>query len=425
VSRRFGNKNPFLFSPEFFHPLHSPFYSRKFVRCFRRKSNEQNLTALSFVKNTVVSDSGKLTFTKMQHTDIAKIRLVNQQIAAGKFVSPADLVGWMGAMQAQDYNMVKWAIGLRLPGSGLEKIEETIERGEIIRTHLLRPTWHFVAADDLRWLIELTAPQLKSASRSRHKELGLNGKVVSKSNKILREALEGGQHLTRKELNPLLEAAGFRNENNLFAHLLFLAELDGLICSGPSKANQHTYALLEERIPAETKINREAALEKLARTYFSSHGPATLEDFIWWSGLPVKDARNTLEMIRNDFISEEVGPQTYWFSENSSFFKNEKDTVQLLPAFDEFIISYKNRGASIAATEQRKAISNNGIFRPVIVVNGEVAGIWKRTAKPTKVVIETTFFKKPTKKIRKQTEEAAKQFALFLAKEPEIRYSDY
>ncbi|MGC9354318.1 MAG: DNA glycosylase AlkZ-like family protein, partial [Mariniphaga sp.] len=137
----------------------------------------------------------------MNYTDIAKIRLENQHISISKFSSPADLVSWMGALQAQDYNMVKWAIGLRLPGSELENIEKAIERGEIIRSHLLRPTWHFVTADDLRWLIELTAPQLKSASRSRHKELGLNGKVVSKSNKILREALEGGQHLTRKELN--------------------------------------------------------------------------------------------------------------------------------------------------------------------------------------------------------------------------------
>ncbi|SHJ06989.1 Winged helix DNA-binding domain-containing protein [Tangfeifania diversioriginum] len=358
----------------------------------------------------------------MNKKDIAKTRLENQQIAAGKFTSPSDLVSWMGAMQAQDYNMVKWAIGLRLQDSDLEDIEKAIERGEIIRTHLLRPTWHFVTADDLPWLTELTAPQLKSGLRTRHKELGLTAKVISKSNKIIREALEGGKQLTRKELNPLLEAAGFRNENNLFAHLLLLAELDGLICSGATKGNQHTYALLNERIPAAPKLTRDDALEKLARSYFTSHGPATLEDFTWWSGLPLKDARNALEMIGNDFISEEVGQQTYWLSENISL-KDEKNTVHLLPAYDEFLISYKNRSASITATDQQKAISNNGIFRPVIIVNGEVAGIWKRTVKPAKVVIETTFFKKQTKKVMEQTGEAAKQFALFLGKKPEIRPS--
>jgi hypothetical protein len=358
----------------------------------------------------------------MNHKDIAKLRLINQQIAVSKFSSPVDLVSWMGAMQAQDYNMVKWAIGLRVPGSKLENLEKAIERGEIIRTHLLRPTWHFVAADDLRWMIELTAPQLRSGSRSRHKELGLTAKVVSKSNKIIREALEGGQHLTRKELNPLLETAGFRNENNLFAHLLFVAELDGLICSGTTKRNQHTYTLLEERIPAKSKLTRDNALEKLARSYFTSHGPATLGDFTWWSGLPVKDARNALEMIGNDFISKEIGAQTYWFSENLAL-KEEKNTVHLLPAYDEFLISYKDRSASITATEQQKAISNNGIFRPVIVVNGEVAGIWKRTVKPAKVVIEILFFKAPTKKVKEQAEVAARKFALFLEKEPEIRYS--
>jgi hypothetical protein len=360
----------------------------------------------------------------MNHKDIAKTRLENQQIAVSKFSSPVDLVSWMGAMQAQDYNMVKWAIGLRVPGSKLENLEKAIEQGEIIRTHLLRPTWHFVAADDLRWMIELTAPQLRSGSRSRHKELGLTAKVVSKSNKIIREALEGGQHLTRKELNPLLETAGFRNENNLFAHLLFVAELDGLICSGPSSGNQHTYALLEERIPAAPNLSKEAALEKLARTYFSSHGPATTEDFIWWSGLPVKDARSALEMIGNDFISEEIGPQKYWFSENSSL-ENEKNTVYLLPAYDEFLISYKDRSASVTVTDQKKAISNNGIFRPVIVINGEVAGIWKRTEKPAKVAIEILFFKAPAKWMKERAEKSALQFARFLGKEANVLYTTF
>lgn len=369
-------------------------------------------------------NSGKLSFCKMNHNDIAKIRLVNQQIVAGKFTSPADLVGWMGAMQAQDYSMVKWAIGLRTPGSGLVDVEKAIERGEITRTHLLRPTWHFVAAADLPWLIELTAPQLHSTSRSRHKELGLTTKVISKSNKIIRNALEEKQYLTRKELNPLLEAAGFRNENNLFAHLLFLAELDGVICSGPSKGNQHTYALLEKRIPAAPILTRDDALEKLARTYFTSHGPATLEDFIWWSGLPVKDARNALEMIRNDFNSAEAGPKTYWFSENS-FIDAEKNSLHLLPAFDEFLISYKDRSASVKITNQQKAISNNGIFRPVVVVNGEVTGIWKRTKKPSKMEIEIRFFKEPSKKVKIQTAEAAWQFSRFLGTDAEIRYSSF
>jgi len=360
----------------------------------------------------------------MNHTDIAKIRLVNQQIAAGMFTSPAELVGWMGAMQAQDYNMVKWAIGLRLQNSDLEDIEKAIERGEIVRTHLLRPTWHFVAAGDLRRLIELTAPQLKSGSRSRHKDLGLTTKLISKSNKIIWEALKGGQYLTRKELNPLFEAAGFKNENNLFAHLLFVAELDGLICSGPSKGNQHTYALLEERIPAAPNLSRDAALEKLARTYFSSHGPATLMDFIWWSGLPVKDARNALDIIKYDFISENMGAQTYWFSENLSQ-KNEKNTVHLLPAYDEFLISYKDRSASVTVTDQQKSISNNGIFRPVIVVNGEVAGIWKRTEKPAKVAIEILFFKAPAKWVKERAEKSALQFARFLGKEANIRCTTF
>jgi hypothetical protein len=360
----------------------------------------------------------------MNHTDIPKIRLRNQQITGSHISSPKKLVGWMGAMQAQDYEMVKWAIGMRLPGATVNTIERAIEDGDIIRTHLLRPTWHFVAADDLRWMLELTAPHIKSSMQSRHKQLGLTDKIIAKSNRIIRDCFSNGQPLTRKELVKELENAGFRNEDNRAAHLFLRAELDGIIGSGPSQKKHHTYILIDERFRQMTTFSREEALGKLARTYFSSHGPATIEDFIWWSGLPVKDARDALEIIRKEFISETIGSQTFLLSENLSF-KKEKSTVFLNPAYDEFLISYKDRSASIKETNQRKAISNNGIFRPVILVNGEVAGIWKRTVQPSKVIIETTFFKKPDHNIKEQTQEAARQFAVFLGKEVEIRHSKF
>lgn len=174
----------------------------------------------------------------MKFDDIAKIRLINQHVGKTQFSSPATLVHHMGALQAQDYNMAKWAMGIRLPGSTLQTIEKAIADGEIIRTHLLRPTWHFIAAHDLRWMLELTAPRIKIAMRTRHKFLGLTEKAITRSNNIIAEALSGGKQLPRKKLVHELEQAGFKNTDNRASHLLLRAELDGVICSGATKGNQ-------------------------------------------------------------------------------------------------------------------------------------------------------------------------------------------
>ncbi len=326
-------------------------------------------------------------------------------------------------MQAQDYNMVKWAMGLRLHGSTRDTIENAIERGDIVRTHLLRPTWHFVAANDLRWLIKLTAPQIRTAMRSRHKQLGITAKVAAKSNKVIEQALSGEIHLTRTELVNELEAAGFENQDNRASHLLVQAELDGVIRSSPTKGKNSTYALMDDRVTEFPKLNNNESLEKLARIYFRSHGPATLEDFVWWSGLNIADARNTMEMVEQDFLSAEVNSQKYWFPELSFPAGDENQSVFLVPSYDEFLISYKDRSASISENVEKKAISNNGIFRPIIVVDGEVVGIWKRSKEKTKVTIETEFFKKPSIGVRQQVESVGQNFGKFLGVETvEVKY---
>ncbi|MCF7804533.1 MAG: winged helix DNA-binding domain-containing protein [Candidatus Marinimicrobia bacterium] len=353
----------------------------------------------------------------MNSSDIARIRLQTQQIANPQFSSPKDLVGWMGAVQAQDYRMVKWALGVRLPGSNLETIEDAIKDGDIIRTHLLRPTWHIVAANDIRWILDLTAPRIQTATRSRHKQLGITKEVVARSNRAIEEALTDGNHLSRKELVTALEDAGFENKDNMASHLLLQAELDGVICSGATKGRDYTYALMDERVPDVPKLSREESLAKLARTYFRSHGPATLDDFVWWSGLTLTDSRKALEMIKPDFQSEAVESREYWFSESSVNTADAEKSAFLIPAYDEFLISYKSRNVAISENIEKKAISNNGIFRPVIVVGGQVVGIWKRSVQKTKVTIETEFFDKPSLDIREQVEESAGEFARFLVRE--------
>ena len=350
----------------------------------------------------------------MNSSDIAQLRLVSQQIAGTQFKTAKNIVGWLGAMQAQDYAMVKWAIGVRLPNSTVRTIEAAINKGEIIRTHLLRPTWHFASADDVRWLLALTAPQIKSSMTARHKELGLTGAVLAKSFAIMERAMRGGVHLTREELIAELGKAKIATNGGRASHLFLCAEAEGIICSGAIKDGKQTYALLEEWVPKAKPMPKEEALAKLAKRYFAGHGPATLRDFIWWSGLSVNSAKQALESVKRDFLSETIDSQTYWFSGGLAIPKTAKESAYLLPAFDEFVISYKDRCASLPHENHHKAVSNNGIFRPIIVVNGHVTGIWKRTIKKDKDLVTTTFFERPDKTTKSLVEKAAAQFSRFI-----------
>jgi hypothetical protein len=349
----------------------------------------------------------------MDLKDIANIRLVNQQIAGTKFTSPKETVAWMGAMQAQDYAMVKWAVGVRLPNSTEKTIEAAMDRGDIIRTHVLRPTWHLVAANDLRWMLALTAPQIKAGMKSRHKELGLTEAILSKSRKILEKTLRGGNHSTREELIAVLNKANIDTDENRASHLFVAAELDSLICSGASKNGKQTFALLDERVPQTKPLGRDEALASLAQRYFSSHGPATLDDFNWWSGLSAGDAKRALDMVKSELKPEVVEDKTYWFVEGKV---KAKESAFLLPAFDEFIISYKDRGATIAIENHKRAVSRNGMFHPTVVVNGQTLGLWKRTFKKDKVGIEFDYFVPPSSASRKLIEAAAIRYAEFSGK---------
>jgi hypothetical protein len=359
----------------------------------------------------------------MTLTDISNIRLISQQITTTKFKTVKDIVGWMGAMQAQDYAMVKWAIGTRLPNSTVEIIEKAIDQGEILRTHLLRPTWHFVSADDIYWMLELTAPKIKASLKLRHQGLELTEALIAKSNELIQKALSGGNHLTREELVAIFQKEKIATDENRTSHILMSAELDGIACSGAIKGKKQTYALLSERVPKTKSLTREESLRKIASRYFTSRCPATLKDFVWWSGLSVGDARNALEMVKSNFISEKIGLETYWFTNSFSNPKNDNNSTYLLPAFDEFIITYKDRSASLPSENFKKAVSDNGIFRPIVVLNGQVIGLWKRTIKNDKVIVETNFFQTQNKSIKNLIEKKAIAFGNFLGKKAEVKYN--
>lgn len=348
------------------------------------------------------------------------MRLWNQHIAGANLKSAREVVAWMGAMQAQDYAMSKWAIGSRWAEAVDKTIEAAISKGEILRTHLLRPTWHWVAAEDIYWLLELTAPRIKTSMTSRHRELELTEAVVKKGLRVIEKALSGQKHLTREDLLKEFAKAGLKMDGPRIAHLMLVAELAQLVCSGASKGKQQTYALLGERVPKARRLSREESLAELAARYFTSHGPASLQDFVWWAGLTATDAKKALEMVKNDFTSLTAEGETYWYKEAAAIPGSLKNTVFFLPAFDEFIISYKNRSILLAAEHHSKTISNNGIFRPVIVMDGVVEGIWSRTVKKDKVEIQIHFFQSARKNNKNQIQKAADRLGDFLEKKAEI-----
>lgn len=359
----------------------------------------------------------------MDSREIVFLRLKNQQLTSTDHQTPKQLVGWMGAMQAQDYNQAKWAIGVRMPHLKEEHIEDAFNRGEILRTHIMRPTWHFVSADDIYWMLELTAPQIKAVLNSRHRELGITEFLVNKCYLVIEDAINSNEHqaLTREELLQELDHAGIPTDLQRASHFMLRAEIDGIVCSGPIKAKKQTYALLNKRVPVRKTLTREEALAKLAQSYFRSHGPATAADFTWWSGLSATEVRKGLEMIKNDLVSVKIASDTYWYDESS--FKTEKlsDSVYLLPAFDEFLISYKNRSASITVEDHKKAISSNGIFRPVVLVDGQISGLWKKVIKKESISIETEYFRPHNKTEEQGIAKAAALFSDFAGKKTEIR----
>jgi hypothetical protein len=362
----------------------------------------------------------------MKKWDIARIRIYNQLIAQQTFEKPADIVQWLGAVQAQDYVAAKWALGLRLPNTGDEEIEQAFTDGAFLRTHLMRPTWHFVSPVDIRWLLELTAPRVNAVNAYYYRKVELDDTLFRKCNDVLTKVLQGGKQLTRPELAAALQRAGIVTDDALrLTCIMMHAELDGVVCNGAMRGKQFTYALLDEVVPQAGSFDRDKALAELAGRYFTSHGPATLQDFSWWSGLTMTDARAGLEMVRSRFVCEEIDGESYWFSPSVSFTDDLPPMAYLLPNYDEYTVAYKDRDA-IFDENHAKDLKNreNLLFNHVIVINGQVVGTWKRTLKKEAVVIAPNFFVSPGEAENRVFVAAANRYGAFLGKPVEILFEE-
>lgn len=314
---------------------------------------------------------------RMNRADLVSQRLQNQRLSAPDFRKAAEVVRWFGAVQAQDFEAAKWALALRMRSATNVAIEEAFNRGFVLRTHVMRPTWHFVAHDDIRWLLELTAPGVNVRCGSGYRMFELDDAVFKRSHKILERALKDGKHLSRAELRRKLNESGVpANDTVRMGHILIRAELDRVVCSGPRVGKQLTYALFDERVPATKTIDRDEALAKLTRLYFRSHGPATLQDFVWWSGLSIADAKRGLEVGGSLLEKVTIGEKVYWSVLASEAAERFSITAHLLPVFDEYFVAYKDR-QSVFGPQDGKSWDSLG---PAIVINGIAAGTWDKSA---------------------------------------------
>jgi hypothetical protein len=351
----------------------------------------------------------------LTHAQIARLRLQSQHLADKPFAKPEQVVQWLGAVQAQDYAGAKWAIAQRTAGATDADIDRAFDDGKILRTHVLRPTWHFVLPADIRWLLKLTVPRITAANVAYNRQLELDDALFKRSNALLAKALRGGRQLTRAELGAVLQRGKIAATGHRLGRIIMHAELAAVVCSGARRDKQLTYALLAERAPQSVTLDRAEALGQLARRYFTSHGPATLRDYAWWSGLAAADARAGLEMVKPELASQVVEGSTYWFAPPSEVAVTSHPSIHLLPNYDEQFVAYRDRTAAVPFALRKKVDPKAlAIIGNVVVMNGQMIGSWRRRIEKHGVIIETSLLIKLNKLQRAALQTAVERYARFI-----------
>jgi hypothetical protein len=348
--------------------------------------------------------------------DLLRRRLYSQRLAGEKRARPEDVVGWLGAVQSQEYPAAKWSIGERLKTGTDAAVERAFASGAILRTHILRPTWHFVTPADIRWMLQLTSPRVHATNAYFYRRLEVDESVAQRGRTVITRALRGGKALTRPELTRVIREAGVQGDPQRVTAVLMRAELDGLICSGPRQGLQHTYMLLDERAPQAKTLPRDEALAELTSRFFLSHGPATIQDFVWWSSLTAADARAGLEMAKHGLESGTTDGQVYWGPPVSSPLRAPRQAY-LLPDYDEYIVAYKDRMAMLGETgAERYGSWHYGSWpHTPIVLDGRTLGSWRRTIEKGAVVVAAKLLAPIAPAHVKAVRAAAERYGRFLA----------
>ncbi len=350
----------------------------------------------------------------MTPTDIARLRLISQGIVNPRHSTPEAVVAHLGAIQAQDYQGALWSIGLRIPGSTRTDVERAIADRTIIRTWPMRGTLHFVPAVDARWMLELLAARVIKSSAGRHRQLALDEAAFTRSRAILTKALERDAVLTRPAIFATLDAGGISPTGQRGIHILQQLCMERMLCYGPHAEKHPTFVLFDEWIRNSRQLDREAALATVATRFFASHGPATMRDFVGWTGLTVADAKLGVYLAQSSLERMLTPEGEYWMANERSP-ESHEPRAHLLPGFDEFMLGYKDRSAALAPKFANRIVPGaNGVFLSTLVLDGQVCGTWRRAARAKSVEIEAEPFARISAATRKTFAAPMARYAQFL-----------
>jgi hypothetical protein len=310
---------------------------------------------------------------------IAARRLRASRLTGRRFRSAEETVAWHLAMQAQDWGPTTWSIGERTSRIRADAVDAALTRGTLVRTHVLRETWHVIDREDIRWLLRLSGPRVQQKLAPRYRQLGLDARTRSRAERAVARALEGGVRMTRDQLAAVLDRAGIDREGQRLPHLLAHCELEGLIASGGLVGKRQTFARLDERAPEGPSYDRDEALVEVVRRSLRSHGPAAAQDLSWWSGFTVSDIRAALRSLDTEIRREEVDGLTLW-----SLVAEERAAaprgILLLPPYDEILVGHTvSRFAGDPRRETaRAAWGDRSLPSGIVLLDGVVAGYWSR-----------------------------------------------
>ncbi len=349
----------------------------------------------------------------MDGLEIAHRRLHNQHLSAAPLADPVAVVRHFGAMQAQEYAVAKWSVAQRTSGCDDAAMQRAVDEGAILRTHALRPTWHFIAAVDIAWIQALTGPRVHVFNAYYNRQHGLDDGLAAKATVVITEALRGGNHHTRRELGEELGRAGIEATGNRLAYIIMRAELDGLIANGPMRGKQHTYALISERAPDALTLEPDEALAELTRRYFVSHGPATVKDFSWWSSLTVSQTKRGLDLAGSTLAHEVVDGRTYWFAPADPPKREPSPAVHVLQGYDEYFVAYTESRHVVNVAGLPVGTSNENLLIHPIVLDSQMIGFWRRVVDRGGITAEPTLAIKLTAGQRRAVDAAFARFADF------------
>lgn len=355
----------------------------------------------------------------MDDADLLRWRLASHRLTGPGFAPAPDagaaVVRWLAAVQSQDHEPALWSLARRACDLGRRDLAAAFEAGGFLRTHVLRPTWHYVPPEELRPLLALTGPRVAAGCAARWRELELPAPLRVRATDVMAGAIAERGPLTRAELQLVLEAAGISTVGQRLPHLLMYAELEAVLCSGGVRGRQHTWALVDDRTPAARPFDREETLRSTTLQFVRSHAPVTERDLAWWSGLALRDVRHGLELARPAAAVLEVGGRRFWYVEEPPPPRSGGPAVHLVQSYDEFLVGYSDSRDLVDPAGFAKHMPRAALLGPSLLVDGTLAGRWRRTLGPAHVEIEVTPFRSLESPVRAALEEEARRFAAFVA----------